>query len=103
MKKIDTNGMSPCLEYTAEESSNESNDNAVRYTGSAAGYNGNRYRTVSCVSSGQRSRSGPERGSTEAEEVGTARRQRHQRAAARAGAPPPPPPHGTRSHHRKAQ
>ena len=43
MKKINTNGMSPCLKYTDEERSNESNDNAIRYTGSAAGYSGNRY------------------------------------------------------------
>ena len=34
--------MSPCLEYTAEESSNEFNDNAVWYT-SAAGYSDNRH------------------------------------------------------------
>ena len=59
----------PCLVYTAEESSNKSNDNAVRYS-SAAGYSDNHYWTVSCVGSGRRT-----------EEGGTARRQH---------LPPPP-------------
>ena len=59
MKKINTNGMSPCLEYTAKESCNE-------YT-SAAGESDNRCWTMSCVGSGRRSRSAPERSGAEAE------------------------------------
>ena len=41
-----TNGLSPCLEFSAEESSFVSNDNTVRFTGSAAGYYDNRYWTL---------------------------------------------------------
>ena len=41
-----TNGLSPCLEFPAEESSLVSNDNTVRFPGSAAGYYDDRYWTM---------------------------------------------------------
>ena len=47
-KKVDSKirqGVSPRLEFSAEESSDVSNDNTARVVNSAAGYYDNRYRT----------------------------------------------------------
>ena len=47
-KQVDSlirQGVSPCLEFTAEYSSFVSNDNTARVVNSAAGYYDNRYRT----------------------------------------------------------
>jgi ribulose-bisphosphate carboxylase small chain len=40
------NGLSPCLEFSSKETSTVSNDNTVRFTGTAAGYYDNRYWTM---------------------------------------------------------
>ena len=41
-----TNGLLPCLEFSAEESSLVSNDNTVRFPGTAAGYSDDPYWTM---------------------------------------------------------
>ena len=46
VQMIIAKGLSPCLEFASEETIFVSNDNTVRFTGSAAGYYDNRYWTM---------------------------------------------------------
>ena len=46
VQMIIAKGLSPCLEFASQETSFVSNNNTVRFTGSAAGYYDNHYWTM---------------------------------------------------------